>query len=258
MRFPDETGRSLKSVIREISSGDTITLAPGRYEGPIVVERGVTLRGAGDLTRVVCPPLTGSVFRIATSEPVVLESLLLEGGRADFGGAIDARGEGPLRLYNLHIRNCSATEAGGAIYVSGGRIETERVRLYDVRAQRGGAISVEGQTTELVVTDSEIRNTEAELGGALWISGGAEARLEGVTIFRARATSSDGGQTLWASGRRGTKMELVRVRFEDPPVGRPIMNEVEAPARISIRNCDLPRWVQDTPGLEVTGETQWR
>ena len=50
VRFPDPSGRSLSQVVAAAPSGAVIEVAPGRYPGPLVVERSITLRVAGDLT----------------------------------------------------------------------------------------------------------------------------------------------------------------------------------------------------------------
>lgn len=255
MRFPDETGRSLAEVVREAPSGALIELAPGRYRGPILVERGLTLKGAGDLSRISGGP--GSLVRVASDEQVVLESLLLEGGRSELGGGIEVS-SGKVRLFNLHIRDCVAAEAGGGIRVGGGAMEAERLRIHNVRAARGGALAVEGSAVRVSISDSEIGWSEAAFGGALAVAGAATVRLEALTVRRARAMTSSGGQVLWVTGRGGAVVELTRVRFEDAPVGRPLVNDKDAPARLWVNGCDLPRWVQATPGLEVVGDTRWR
>lgn len=257
MRFSEETGCSLAAAVRGARSGTVIELAPGRYEGPLVVERGLTLRGAGDLSRIAVRRGRGSVVRVSTPEPVVLESLLLEGGRSAYGAGIEVE-NGDVRLFNLQVRDCAADEAGGALHVSGGVVEAERMRLYDLRARRGGALAVERGALRVVLADAEIRQVEAEKGGALAISGCARVKLEGVTIARARASSQEGGQAVWISGQEGAVLELRRVRFGDAPIGRPLVNDSGGPATVSVWGCDLPRFVQDTPGLVVLGETRWR
>lgn len=255
MRFPDESGRSLGEVVARAPSGAVLDLAPGIYLGPLVFRRGMILRGSGDLTRIQVRPGAGSVVRVETEERVRLESVLIEGGRAEAGGGLAMNG-GELSLFNVQIRDCSATRSGGALHVANGRVHAERLRIHGVKATKGGALHVSGVSSDLTIVDAEIRQTEAEQGGAAVVADGAQLQLEAVSVFRARASRREGGQTLWVDDR-GTKVTLQRVRFGDAPVGQPIVN-AGAKARILVEGCDLPKLVRDTPGLELVGETLWR
>ncbi|MBX2812951.1 MAG: hypothetical protein KTR25_14140 [Myxococcales bacterium] len=257
MRYSDQMGRALAHVIQHASPGATIELAPGRYLGPITIDRELTIRGAGDLSRIVCSPVGGSVIRVRTLEPVRLESLRLEGGFASCGGGLNIQG-GDVCLINLHLRDCVADQDGGAVYVGRGVVKGERIRIYAAHARRGGAIAVNGESSRLTLFNSQIQNVEAERGGATWMAGAAQVRFEGLTIDKARASTSDGGQAFCVSGHQGAKLELIRVRFGDKPIGQPIANRLASPTPIVVERCDLPRWVQSTPGLQVRGETRWR
>lgn len=259
MRFPDESGRPLVEAVRRAPAGAVIQLAPGRYQGPLRIDRALTLRGAGDLTRIMAPPEGGSVVSVeAPAGQVRLESLLFEGGHASGGGGLRALA-GEVSLFNLQIRNCRAEDGGGGIYVGGSaEVEGERLRLLGVRAEYGGAVAVRGAEAVFRLFDAELRGVEARRGGAVSVEGGAHLDLEAVTVLRARASSIEGGQVLWVSGPPRSSVHLHRVRFGDSPVGRPVVNDAEAPGRIVIEDCDLPRWVRDTPGIVIQGETRWR
>lgn len=244
-------------MVQQAAPGATIQLAPGHYQGPITIARGITLRGAGELSRIVGPTRGGSVVRIITDEPVTLESLRLEDGHSDCGGAIDIDG-GPVHLRNLYVRNCSAHKAGGAIHVRRGQVEAERLQISHTTAKLGGGVAVSGLSSRLVLNDSEIHDVQASNGGAAWISGSAQVKFEGMTIRGARANTADGGQALCACGNTGSQLELKRVRLGDLPIGHPISNCGRATTPIFVEGCDLPKWVLNTPGLLVRGDNQWR
>ncbi|MEL6190049.1 MAG: hypothetical protein AAFU79_35945, partial [Myxococcota bacterium] len=133
-----------------------------------------------------------------------------------------------------------------------------RLRLLGVRAASGGAGAVRGPGATFRLFDAELRGVEARRGGAVSVEQGAHLDLEAVTVLRSRASSIEGGQVLWVSGEPRPSLHLHRVRFGDSPVGRPLVNDAKSPGRIVIEDCDLPRWVRETPGIVVQGETRWR
>src|SRR5688572_17939853 len=103
IRFPDESGRSLSQLIESCAPGAIVELSPGRYTDRLVVRRGLTLRGAGDLTRIsVDGRGSAIVAELPPDEALIIESVLIEGGEADEGGALFLR-SGVLRLHNVHI-----------------------------------------------------------------------------------------------------------------------------------------------------------
>src|SRR5262249_4368505 len=133
------------------------------YAGPILITRSVTIRGAGDLTRIVGekrgPVIT---VRAPSDARVVLDSILVEGGKSDSGGGI-AILEGRTRVHNVHVRDCHG-QKGGAIHVANGELDATRVRIFDVSGERGGAIWAGGLSV-VAVRDSQIKKAEAAFGG---------------------------------------------------------------------------------------------
>jgi hypothetical protein len=258
IRFPDESGRTLSDLMAGYASGAVIELAPGRYAGPILITRSVTIRGAGDLTRIVGerrgPVIT---IRAPGDARVVLDSILIEGGKSDSGGGI-AIVEGRTRVHNVHIRESNGIR-GGAIHVASGELDATRVRIFDVSGERGGAIWAGGGSV-VAVRDSQIKKSEAAYGGAIAVEGDAKVLLEGATIARARATAQSGGQAIWVTGTRGKKpaVWLRRVRFEDAPMGMPIYIDPELPGEVTVSSCDLPRVVNTAEGIVDAGDNHWR
>jgi hypothetical protein len=258
IRFPDESGRTLRDLMAGHASGAVIELAPGRYVGPILVTRSVTIRGAGDLTRIVGEG-RGSVITVRgpADARIVLDSLLIEEGRSEAGGGITVL-EGRARVHNVHVRRCHG-DRGGAIHVAGGELDATRVRVFDVTSEKGGALWVGGASV-VAVRDSQIKRSEAGLGGAIAVEGDAKVLIEGATIGRARATAQSGGQAVWVAGARGKKPSvwLRRVRFEDAPMGMPIFIDPDRPGEVHVSACDLPRMVNGALGIVDAGDNHWR
>lgn len=259
IRVPDGTGRSLAQVLADSPPEAVIELAPGRYQGPVVLTRPVTLRGAGDLTRISAAGRASVVeIRLAGPGIVVLESLLIEDGFAESGAGIHLV-SGRARLHNVQVQHCRATRGGGAIHVGAGEMTATLIRAHDVSGAAGGAVRVSGEAV-LNLRDSQIFEAEAARGGAVSVEDAARVVLEGLTIGRVRATTPSGGQAVFVRGSAGgaPTVLLRRVRLEDAPFGMPLVVDVEHPGRVSASECDMPRVVAGVPGLVDGGENVWR
>lgn len=260
LRYPDGSGQDLAAFIGASPAGSVVELAPGRYEGPLRIDKPVRVRGAGDLTRISCRSAS-RVVDVDLPDPsgeVMLESLLLEEGDADSGAGIRLV-SGKLFLHNVHIQRCRARGGGGAIHVQGGALEAHVLRVNDVQGDRGGAIWVQGEG-KIRARDCEITGSEARQGGALAVQGAAQVALEAVTVKKARATTPGGGQALFVSGGPGLRPSLAmrRVRLEDAPLGIPLFVDPVHPGDVSLTGCDMPRMVASVVGVVDGGENHWR
>jgi hypothetical protein len=253
IRFPDRSGRDLQAVLHEADAGTVIELAPGRYEGPLNLRRPVTLKGAGDLTRLVS--LDGPAVTISPegTELVFLESLALEGPEG-----IRVR-QGRVRLYNVHVTGARSHRSGGGLAVEGGEVEGALVRIEDCTAARGGGLAAYHRA-RVVLRDAQFRECEAETGGALWLANEARVDLVGATLAQVRARRHAGGQAMWLGDpqKEGPCSRLERVRFEDAPFGRPLVMEPEGAGRVVVVECDLPSDVSRISGVVDDGNNRWR
>jgi hypothetical protein len=259
IRFPDESGRSLLQLIESCPPGSIVDLAPGRYTDRLVLRRGVTLRGAGDLTRISVDGRGSAIIaELPPDDVLTIESVLIEGGEADEGGALFLR-SGVLRLHNVHIRECRAGEGGGAIHLSTGVLEATLLRAHDVHGDRGGAICAVGDAI-VRLKDAQIHDSQARYGGAMAFLGPVRAHLEGITIGKSHATVASGGQAIYVAGAGDGKpvVDLVRVRLEDAPLGMPLVVDRDHPGAVSLYECDMPRVVLDAPGVVDGGANNWR
>lgn len=260
IRFGGEGGHSLRDLVERCPPESVIELAPGRYAGPVHILKPLTIRGAGDLTRIV-GDRRGAVVTISAANGgrVALESLLVEEGEGETGGGVLVQG-GRVRLQNVHLRHCRAERgAGGGVHVSGGEVDATLLRIENVSADRGGAVWAGGRSV-VRIRDAQILRSEARLGGALAVEEGAQVSLEGVTIGKARATASSGGQVFYVSGskRASPVLRLTRVRLEGAPMGSPLVVDPSHPGEVSVAECDLPRVVLAVRGVVDGGENRWR
>ena len=140
-------------------------------------------------------------FSGAQSSLYVGPEAVIEGNEATDGGGIylepgSIGGVGSIDIQGT-LRQNSATEEGGAVYVSNGRtVEFTDASLEGNRAAAGGGIWA-GPTTTLGFEDSEIVTTNE--GGALWISNGV---ITGTRL------------ALLANGGGGMHLEETEATFE--------------------------------------------
>ena len=98
-------------VIAGLERGAVIDIAPGRYFERLTLDRSITLRGAGDLTRIGGLG-RGSIISVdAEDGEITLDSISLEGGGGPAGGGI-CLSRGALNLENVRIHRARADVGG--------------------------------------------------------------------------------------------------------------------------------------------------
>jgi hypothetical protein len=257
LRFPNDRGKSLRDFIAECAPGAIIEIAPGRYDEPLLIDKAISIRGAGELTRI-SSLARGPVITVRAGEgEVELQSLALEGGDAEEGGALLVE-SGALILENLHLRRCRAVRGGG-LSLMGGTASARLLRFSQLEAERGGAIRVSGRAT-LDLADVQISHCRAAKGGAIAIEDAARLQAEAMTLHKCRASEAQGGQAMYVSGSDAGApiVTLHRVRFADPPLGRGIVQNRTNPGLVHLSGCDLPKSVLDEPGVVDLGANHWR
>ncbi|MEM7676274.1 MAG: hypothetical protein AAF449_09750 [Myxococcota bacterium] len=256
MRFPDENGAGLSAFLEALAPGAVVDISPGQYHGPLTITRPVTLRGAGELTRISGG--TGRPIRIETEGRVVLDSLRLEQGHDDDGGGLLVA-HGDVHVRNLHIHHCRAAARGGAVAVRGGRLTASGLYTADTTADKGGALWIGGRG-HLVLHEGQISRCEAIFGGAMAVEDAAVVEVDRLTVARARARSRTGGQALYAAGDRHVrpKLDLHRVKIENGSLGLTVVVDPAFPAEVRLRACDMPRTVMRVAGLVDAGANHWR
>ncbi|GAA5218264.1 right-handed parallel beta-helix repeat-containing protein [Corallincola platygyrae] len=67
---------SLKSAVAAAKTGDTLLIKPGRYQGPIILNKAIKLKGDGDRSRIIITSTTENTFAISADATV--ENLTLK------------------------------------------------------------------------------------------------------------------------------------------------------------------------------------
>jgi hypothetical protein len=255
VRIDGDVGKDLGRRLSACEPGAVVELAPGVYEGPICITQPITLRGAGELTRII--GLRGGSVEVCDCDQVYLESIRLEGGEAQRGGGLQVR-RSSVVIRNLHIEHSRAIE-GGAIAVVDGKVRIESLRVSDVEAARGGAIFVQG-VSELVIHDALVTRASADYGGAVSLRGACSLELRNSSIGKVRALKASGGQAIHLeAGDDGVpSLTLHAVRLEDAPLGAPVVSTGTGIPVIRVSHCDLPRLLRRLPGVIENGENHWR
>ena len=113
---PETACRSITAAINKAWFGDVINLAAGVYVENIVIDKSLTLSGAGKGSTIIDGNFNDTVIRIHGAGTVEIKNLTIMNGAAPaFGGGIRSN-SGNLTLSNLEIVNNTANEKGGGIY----------------------------------------------------------------------------------------------------------------------------------------------
>ncbi|MCO5198203.1 MAG: Ig-like domain-containing protein, partial [Anaerolineae bacterium] len=158
-----------------------------------LIDRSVTIAGGYDSADWLADPDPrayptvldaqggGRVFQIDFGTTVTLTGMTLQGGSADYGGAIYMSGN-ELTLSEVTIRDNAATGIGGGIYVSpsSGNLTINRSVLHDNSADEGGALHIGGGL--VAITNSTISGNYAETGGGALLQSGGATIVRSATI----------------------------------------------------------------------------
>lgn len=90
---------SLVELLSSAQSGDTIELAPGTYQGPVVIDRPVHLVGGPGV--LLTSTRDEPVLLITKTSGVTIESITIDGGR----NGIEVRDSVQVQLNDITIRN---------------------------------------------------------------------------------------------------------------------------------------------------------
>lgn len=241
--YPLENGRgwssafdSLEEAVAAASTGDTILVANGLYDGTctmnFVIDKDLTIRATNPCGAVFDGGGSRRAFRVDPGVSVSIEGLRFVNcykgfGGVDSGGAVFVNGSdvefieccfedcgadgsggavyllgGHGTFIDCHFALCSAPEDGGAVALHGGSLSIVGGSFDSCSADRGGGVFAEGNTAE--VTGVSFTGNNGSLGGAMHIAGASDLVME-QNVFgtpgpgRNRATSDGGALYLSAS-----------------------------------------------------------
>lgn len=221
-------GVSLREGIRYSGDGATLTFAPSLAGQTIRLTLGTLVAGSAQMIdgsnlsdRITVSgdktgdgPSADDVRIISMgSKPVVLDSILFEGGNAGTtgnGGAI--RNDSFTNTPVLTVRNCSflgnRAAAGGAIYMGPPKatpttgIVIERCRfLRNSATGNGGGIS---SASDVSASDSEFKENTADKGAGIHVSGQSAILIDRCSVEGNISANSGGGCYLESSDTRAT------------------------------------------------------
>jgi hypothetical protein len=161
-------GELIQDYIKKAISGDTITILAGIFNENLVIDKSLTLKGAGNTESgtVVKGLGTDSVFTIGKVDPnidVKLCDMLIRNGIRNGVGTLDPNGDilggGILNEGKLTVDHCTITDNG---YSRGMWGDSRPTTL-------GGGIYSSG---DLTITSSTISRNDANCGGGIYNNGG--------------------------------------------------------------------------------------
>ena len=127
----------------------------------------------------------GSLYVSVTSSTADVRDSLFERARTkELGGCLFVRDAKDVRMHNVTMRDCVATDTAGAVHVTSGNLHLSAVTIEDASAgEHGGAMLVEGGM--VTIDSSVVQRSAAMSGGALSVAGG-EVLVRGSTLFANR------------------------------------------------------------------------
>ena len=199
-------GEQIQDYIKKAMSGDTITISPGIFNENLVINKPITLQGAGKGSdgTIVDGQDSGSVIRVINDkgipDPAIevnLFDLLIRNG-------LNFQGGGIYNLDNLNIEDCTISgndaKVGGGIFSAGTVTiknsdisENEATKDSDGSVGNGGGIFNDGGV--ITITDSTIfKNKAANDGGGVYSGFSSHTTYGGTTqIIDNEATTGYGG-----------------------------------------------------------------
>lgn len=178
------THTTIAAAIAAVRSGGTVGVCAATFAERIVVDKPLTLKGAGAAVSLIEGSQDGPVLTIEGDVAVTVTDIGFVHGQGIHSRA------GRLTLRRCTITGQSSTERGAV--QSGGTLLVENCRLADnVSLTSGGGIAVDGG--QATIRDSVIEgNTSGDYGGGIVARGGTGLTLERVTVSGNEAANGGG------------------------------------------------------------------
>ena len=179
------TAEEVQAAIDGAKPDEIITVAPGRIHGRLVIDKPLTLRGAGPDRTVIDGRGRGSTIAVEAEDGEVrIEEMSIVGGRGYQGGGISIDNGCTVHVVGCLIeKNEAQSGRGGGIGIDHGTLLVTECTLVDNRAFVGGGIFAGGES-KVEVAATILADNFAVRGAGLAIVEGAEVdvytcRLEG-------------------------------------------------------------------------------
>lgn len=213
---------TLRFAIENAENNDVVTFALDTYtpsrmirlSSPLVINRNVRIRGPGANLLTISGDTNGNglpnvrVFDVRAA--VEIDGVTISHGTELTGGAIFVNSRGDLRLKNTVIRDSVASQWGGAIDVSEGRLKVEQCLFYNNRTDEnlgrgGGAISLYTDQGAVIQNSTFAENQQqassGDGGGAIFIENSDPffdmiVEIDGCTFHGNRDASAEASAVL--------------------------------------------------------------
>lgn len=248
----------LAQTIRDAKPGSTLNVPAGRYAGPFVIDKPLTLIAMGQV--VLDGEHRESVLRVQTQGAVRLSGLTIVGGNAPEAGGGLAFFAGELELSDCVFRfNKAPLHGGGGLYLAGGKASVSRCRFEANTGRQGAGVLVDEDAT-VQLEDCAILQNAAVWGGGVLAKEGARVELVGCTLADNKVVGEGAeGSALHVAGsttRRPTvtvRQSIISERAEVP--AKLIFNSTKLPGELVLTRNLLPPWARAIGGADnVYGE----
>ena len=191
-------GGKIQSAVDAAWDGDTIYVAAGNYKENVVIDKSITIIGAGSANTIVDGNQAGAVFAIGTNNPyisVALSGMTIQNSKAEQGGGI-YNAYGIITVSGCTISENIANYNGGGICTGFANSESinliiENCDISKNRAQWGGGIMAPAATITNCNITKNVATTES--GGGMYLTGVGTTQVTGCTISENTAYVSGGG-----------------------------------------------------------------
>jgi PKD repeat protein len=196
----------IQAAIDAASEGDILVLNAGTYSANIVINKSLTILGAGPGLTILngntgTAPDKGGVINITRPFPhapfspnVTLIGMTITEGDANYGGGVFNDG-GNLNLSQVSITNSSASLSGGGIYNEMGTVILNGSSFSDNTAKVGGGVMNDAGTF-VMNAGSGVEDNVAQIGGGINNVNGVMIMADGSFVTGNTATYDGGGMAL--------------------------------------------------------------
>ena len=151
------TYTTIQSGINAASSGDTVMVVAGTYQGSANKNldfggRNIVLMaesGPGSVTIDCQNSGRGFYFHSAETNAAEVNGFIIKNGSSTMGGGVNCTNSSPTFKYCIIASNSSPGSYGGGVYISNGGPAFIKCTIYQNSSQYGGAMYAAGSTMEL-------------------------------------------------------------------------------------------------------------
>jgi hypothetical protein len=238
-----QTAVEIQAQIDEAKEGAIIHVSAGRIRGRLVIDKPITLRGAGAERTVFDAKGKGAVIAIdAPGGDVRIEEMSITGGRSSHGGAISIDNGAQVYVVGCLLeKNSARSGRGGAISVDKGGVFIAECTLVQNQAQLGGALFIGGDARAEVAATIIAENVAIK-GGGIAVLDGAEIEVFTSRLLQNRAeVEGHHIYTYGASARRPAILLSNTVLGQADAIGSPISNCARYRAGLVVDNTMIGR-----------------